>query len=71
MSALATIEPSRQLPPHASVHEEPGEYLIEFDVSDFVLGELSVDVVGSSLVVRGEQLEDDDSHKPFSLRERL
>ena len=71
MSAMATIGPTRRLPPHASVHEEPGEYVIELDVSDFTPGELAVEVVGSSIVVRGEQLERADGHQPFSLRERL
>jgi HSP20 family molecular chaperone IbpA len=30
-----------------------------------------VEVVGSSIVVRGEQVEGADGHQPFSLRERL
>jgi len=50
------------------VHGEPGEYLIELDVSDFVVGELTVEVVGSSVVVRGRKSEEDG---PFSLSERL
>jgi HSP20 family molecular chaperone IbpA len=71
MSAMPMIGPRRELPPHASVSEEPAEYLIELDVSDFALGDLTVEVVGSRLVVRGEQLGDEDAGKPFALEERL
>jgi HSP20 family molecular chaperone IbpA len=71
MSAMPMIGPRRQLPPHASVNEEQAEYLIRLDVSDFVLDELEVEVVGSRLVVRGEQLNDEDADKPFAVQERL
>lgn len=71
MSAMPTIGPSRQLPPHASVHEEPGAYVVELDVSDFVLSELTVEVVGSRIVVRGEQLPDEGREEPFVLHEHL
>jgi HSP20 family molecular chaperone IbpA len=79
MSAMPMVGPrrgppphaGRELPPHASVSEEPGEYLIELDVSDFALGDLTVEVVGSRLVVQGEQLGDEDGIKPFALQERL
>jgi HSP20 family molecular chaperone IbpA len=53
------------------VHAEPSECLIELDVSDFAPGELTAEVVGSSVVVRGERRDDEDSHAPFSVRERL
>ena len=71
MSAMPMIGPRRQLPPNASVNEEPGEYLIGLDVSDFVRDELAVEVIGSRLVVRGEQRAAEDADKPFALHERL
>jgi HSP20 family molecular chaperone IbpA len=71
MSAMPMIGPRRELPPHASVDEESAEYLIRLDVSDFVLDELAVEVVGSRLVVRGEQLGDGDADKPFAVQEKL
>lgn len=71
MSAMPMIGPLRRLPPHASVSEEADEYLIGLDVSDFAVAELAVDVVGSRLVVRGEQLEDRETEEPFAIHERL
>ena len=71
MSAMPMVGPRRRLPPHASVNEEPEEYLIGLDVSDFALGELTVEVVGTRLVVRGDQLENEDVDKPFAIHERL
>ena len=71
MSAMPLVGSRRQLPPNASVNVEPGEYVVALDVSDFALGELVVEVVGSRLVVRAEQLEDDGPDTPFTLQERL
>ena len=71
MSAMPMIGPRRRLPPNASVNEEPGDYRIGLDVSDFDRDELAVEVVGSRVVVRGEQCADEDADKPFAVQERL
>ena len=63
---------ARGLPPHANVSESPGEYVIELELSDFAEPELTVELDGSRLTVRGEQLETaDEACEPFRLRERL
>jgi HSP20 family molecular chaperone IbpA len=71
MGVMPTIGPRRQLPPQASVAKETGEYVIEFDVSDFELSELRVEVVGSCVVVQGDQLEDEEAGQPFCVHERV
>jgi HSP20 family molecular chaperone IbpA len=54
------------------VRESDGEYLIALDVYDFTEAELTVELVGRRLVVRGDQLETaEDDGKPFRLHERL
>jgi HSP20 family molecular chaperone IbpA len=54
------------------VSEEPAEYVIQLDVSDFAPSELAVDVVGPHVVVTAEQPEyDEDAGKPFALHERI
>ena len=70
MNAMATVGPTRRPAPRAAVHEEPGEYVLELDVCDLTPGELVVEVVGCTVVVRGERPEDGDGG-PFSRRERL
>lgn len=72
MGAMPTIGPRRRrMPSTTSLHEEPGRYLLELDVSHFARAELAVEVVGSSVIVRGERLEDEATHPPFAVRERL
>ena len=61
-----------QLPPHARVRETDPQYLIELDVADFTQPELSVEVFGPVLTVRGDQKEiPGDEGMAFRLHERL
>jgi HSP20 family molecular chaperone IbpA len=72
MAAMRMVGNGRQLPPHAHVTETPEEYAIELDVSDFTQPELTAELVGSELKVRGDQLEDEtDQGLAFRLHERL
>jgi HSP20 family molecular chaperone IbpA len=72
MGAMPTIGPRRpRMTSHASLHEEPGRYLLQLDVSHFARAELAVEVVGSTIIVRGKRLEDKTTHPPFSVREQL
>jgi HSP20 family molecular chaperone IbpA len=72
MAAMRAVGNSHRLPAHANVREDPCEYLIELDVSDFTESELTVEALGPRLTVRGDQqaTAEDDS-RPFRLRERL
>ena len=61
-----------QLPPHARVRETDRQYIIELDVADFTQAELSVELFGPVLTVRGDQKENpDDEGKVFRIHERL
>ena len=61
-----------QLPPHARVRETDRLYIIELDVADFTQAELSVEVFGPVLTVRGDQKESPgDDGKAFRIHERL
>lgn len=72
MAAMRMVGNGHQLPPHARVSETPVEYVIELDVSDFTQPELTLELVGSTLTVRGDQLEtDEDNGVAFRLHERL
>lgn len=72
MAVMHAVGGRRSSRPHATVHEEPAEYLIELDVSDFALDELLVEATGWRITVRGDQLEtDEDDGKAFRLHERL
>jgi HSP20 family molecular chaperone IbpA len=60
------------LPPHARVRTADDHYIVELDVADFTIGELSVDVLGPTVTVRGEQAATEaDEGVPFRIRERL
>ncbi len=72
MAAMRTVGNGHQLPPHAHVREEPGEYLIQLDVSDFTENELTIEALGPQLTVRGDQQETTEDHgEAFRLHERL
>jgi HSP20 family molecular chaperone IbpA len=72
MAVMRMVGNGHKLPPHARVREAAGEYLIELDVSDFMEGELAVEVCGPVLTVRGDQLETkEDEGLAFRLHERL
>jgi HSP20 family molecular chaperone IbpA len=72
MTGMRSVGNGHKLPPHARVQEDPGEYLIELDVSDFTEPELTVTVLGPLVAVRGDQLEtEEDEGLAFRLHERL
>jgi HSP20 family molecular chaperone IbpA len=72
MAFMRTVGNGHQLPPHAHVREEPGQYLIQLDVSDFTEKELTIEALGPRLTVRGDQRETTDDHgEAFRLHERL
>jgi HSP20 family protein len=72
MAAMRAVGYGHRLPANANVREDDCEYVIELGVSDFLESELSVDVVGLRVLVRGEQVEEQDEETaPFRLRERL
>jgi HSP20 family molecular chaperone IbpA len=72
MAVMRTVGGTHLLPPHAGVHEDETEYVVELDVSDFGPGELGAELVGPRLTVRGEQGKaDTDEVAAFRLRERL
>ena len=43
MAAMRAVGNGHQLPAHANVREDSGEYLIELDVSDFTESELTIE----------------------------
>jgi hypothetical protein len=51
------------------VDEKPGEYLIRVDLSDFVVGELTLRGVGPRPVVRVERLGGGNTREPFASHE--
>jgi HSP20 family molecular chaperone IbpA len=72
MAAMRSVGYRHELPPHAHVRETDEQYVIELDVSDFTLAELSVEALGPQLTIRGNQLEaPGDEGKPFRIHERL
>ena len=72
MAVMRTVGVGHQLPPHASIREEPTEYTILLDVSDFTEREVTVEALGPRLTVRGDQVERaGDEGTPFCLHERL
>jgi len=72
MAAIRSVGYRHQLPPHARVQETDEHYVIELDVSDFTLAELSVEALGPRITVRGDQLETPgDEGKAFRIHERL
>jgi HSP20 family molecular chaperone IbpA len=72
MAVMQTAGRARTLPPSATVTESETEYVVELDVSDFALSELSVRLEGDEVTVVGEQRESgEDADAPFRLCERL
>lgn len=69
MAVMHTAGNGHRLATHAHVREQGGEYLVEFDVSDFAESELEVEALGRRVTVRAEQLADEGL--PFRLAERL
>ena len=72
MPAMRVVGNGHQLSESERVKRGSGEYVVELDVHDFKLTELSVEAVGPCITVRGEQSElPGDEGKPFRLHERL
>jgi HSP20 family molecular chaperone IbpA len=72
MTVMRAVGDGHQLPPHASILEEPDEYVILLDVSDFTERELTVETLGQVVTVRGDQIEKPgDAGWAFRLHERL
>lgn len=72
MTVMHAVGSGHQLPPHAHLHEFEDEYVVELDVSDFTERELTVDVLGALVTVRGDQLAAPEDGAPaFRLHERL
>jgi HSP20 family molecular chaperone IbpA len=61
----------RDLPPHAQVHESADEYVVELDVADFTERELTIELIGPHVAVRGCQAGTEDGALAFRLHERL
>lgn len=70
MTAMRLAGRGHRPPAHARVQETECAYVIELDVADFRVDELTVELLGPRLTVRGEQraLEEGSA---FCLRERL
>jgi HSP20 family molecular chaperone IbpA len=69
---MKAVGNGHQLPAHANVRDELGEYIVELDVADFTEQELTVEVVGWTITVRGDQLGNPgDAGRAFLLHERL
>jgi HSP20 family molecular chaperone IbpA len=72
MAVMRAVGIGHRLPAHARVRDDDREYVIELDVSDFLEGELVVDVVGLRVSVRGDQVQEQDEERvAFRLQERL
>jgi HSP20 family molecular chaperone IbpA len=72
MAVMQTVGKGHRPPLHARLSAGDADYLIELDVADFSASELSVELVGPELTVRGDQLATaEDDGKPFRLHERL
>ena len=62
----------RRLPAHANIEEHDTEYVVHLDVADFTELELTVELVGRTIVVQGDQLETEArADETFRLHERL
>jgi HSP20 family molecular chaperone IbpA len=70
MAAMRLVGGSHRPPSHANVQETDSAYVIELDVADFAVEELTVELLGPRLTVRGEQRALDEG-SAFCLRERL
>jgi HSP20 family molecular chaperone IbpA len=72
MAVMRVVGNGHQLPAHAHVREEPREYVIELELSDFTESELTVEALGPRLTVRGDQVESvADDFAAFRLHEHL
>ena len=72
MAVMRAVGNGHRPPAHAHVREEADTYVITLDVAAFAESELSVEVIGSRVTVRGDQLETIEANgKAFRLHEQL
>jgi HSP20 family molecular chaperone IbpA len=72
MAVMRTVGTSHRLPARATVRDDGDEYVIELDVSDFLVSELAVDVVGLRVTVHGDQVQEPgEDNVALRLHERL
>ena len=72
MAVMRAVGTGHRLPAHVKVREDGREYVIEFDVSDFLESELGVEAVGLRITVRGVQVQEpDDDSAALRLHERI
>ena len=72
MPAMRVVGTGHELPGRARVRREPDEYVIELDVAVFSDDELSIEALGPTIILRGDQRELPGDHgKPFRLHDRL
>lgn len=72
MAVMRSVVGSHAPPSHANVHETDCQYVVKLDVADFSRDELTVELLGPCLTVRGEQRPvAAEDNGPFRLRERL
>ncbi len=72
MPAMRVVGTGHELQGRARVRREPDEYVIELDVAGFSDDELSIEALGPTIILRGDQRELPGDHgKPFRLHERL
>jgi len=72
MPAMRVVGTGHELSERARVRREPDEYVIELDVAGFSGDELSIEALGPTIILRGDQRELPGDHgKAFRLHERL
>lgn len=69
---MQIVGPRRPPPTNARVRTAASEYVVELDVPDFAMAELTAELVGAVVVVRGDQVEAEaDKGRAFRLHERF
>ena len=72
MAAMRRVGGSHAPPSRANVYETDCQYVVKLDVADFSRDEITVELLGPCLTVRGEQRATAaEDNGPFLLRERL
>jgi HSP20 family molecular chaperone IbpA len=72
MPAMRVVGTGHELSERARVRREPGEYVIELDVTGFSDEELSIEALGPAITLRGDQRAlPGDNGKALRLHERL
>jgi HSP20 family molecular chaperone IbpA len=72
MAVMRAVGSGHLLPARANVREDECEYVIELDVADFLDDELTVEILGARVTVRGDQVrEPGDDGAPLRLHGQL